>query len=161
MRDDLDSRDLMILGILQRDARRSLEEIATEIDLTKTPVALRIKKMERDGIIERYVAKLNDQALGLVETAFIFVMLRDHESKSVADFIRTSKRIPHILDCYQLTGEFDFLLKLKVGSIAEFERLLASKSFSRLRALGRFSTSFALRCIKEDGALPLPLPKKS
>jgi Lrp/AsnC family transcriptional regulator, leucine-responsive regulatory protein len=155
MGDKLDAKDLHILGVLQRDARTPIEEVARQIGLTKTPTASRIRKLEERGIIERYAARLNPEKLGLLVTAFVSVTLTDHTITSREAFATTVLTLPHVLECHFVTGDADLLLKVRVTSIADFQHEVI-ETISRSGRVATIATRIVMSTLKEDGPLPLP-----
>lgn len=151
----MDKTDYRILEQLQRDGRLSSQALAERVGLSTTPCWRRVRKLERDGVIGRYVALLDPQSLGLEVTALANVSLEDHHPDSVGEFDRLVRECPEILECYATSGQYDYMLKLICASIVEYERVL-TEQLLRCKAVHTVNTSFVLRSTKDTTALPLP-----
>ena len=121
---DLDRTDRKILDILQRQGRISMTELAEQIGLSTSPCAERVKRMERDGVITGYHAKLSPSALGKTLLVFVEIKLA---SKSDEVFEKVRKELLHVPDvqeCHLVSGGFDYLVKARLGGMSEYRRLL-------------------------------------
>ncbi|ARC89727.1 Lrp/AsnC family transcriptional regulator [Rhodovulum sp. MB263] len=149
----LDRIDLKILDLLQRDATIPLARIADRVGLSQTPCWKRIQKHEEAGVIRERVAILDPEALGLSLTAFVMIEALDHTSEWRENFLGIAERFEEVRDLYRLAGRYDFLLRVVVRDMAEFDRFYADlTSVVRLRSVDSF---FALERLKVSTALPL------
>ena len=132
----LDAIDRKILALLQRDARLTTQEIADEVGLTMSPCHRRIKLMEQAGIIERYVAIVNQRAVGLPVSVFISIKLERQKEADLERFARAISGWSEVLECYLMTGHRDYLLRVVVPDLAAYEQFLKSKHYQqRLRGI--------------------------
>lgn len=151
----LDSTDVRILDIFQREGRLSSQALADRVGLSASPCWRRVRKLERAGVLGPEVTLLNPAALGLDVIAIANVSLEDHHPDSVADFDRMVKARDEIQECYATSGEYDYMLKVICEDIAAYDRLL-SGTIMRCKAVHQVNTSFVLRSTKQTTALPLP-----
>ncbi|MFK8031561.1 MAG: Lrp/AsnC family transcriptional regulator [Gammaproteobacteria bacterium] len=150
----LDAMDLKILETLQKDARLTNQKLAEEVGLSPSPCWRRVKRLEEQGIIDRYVTVLSAEPLGLHVTAFLMVSLRDHHAETVAKFDRLVSEMPQIQECYATSGMADYLLKIAVRSMREYEELLIG-NLLQVTGVRTANTSFVLKEHKRTTALPL------
>jgi Lrp/AsnC family transcriptional regulator len=150
----LDPTDLAILALLQEDADRSLQDIANAVNLSPNPCWRRIQKMEETGIIKKRVALLDATKLGVGLTVFVQVRAAEHSEAWLEDFAAAVQTIPEIVDFYRMTGEVDYLIKMRVADMAGYDR--AYKKLIGAARLGDCSASFAMEEIKTTTAIPLP-----
>lgn len=149
--DDIDRR---ILQQLQREGRMTNHELAERVGLSPSPCLRRVRQLEADGVISGYVAVIDPEALGLNVTAFVRVRLKEQGDRHLSEFEAAIRDIPEVLDCYLMTGEADYQLRVLVGSLKEFEDLLRHK-LTTLSVVAQVTTSFALRPVIQRTALPL------
>ena len=150
----LDNTDLAILRLLQQDAKISIEKIGSSVGLSHTPVWKRIQKMEKEGILTGSGYRLSREALGLEITAFASIQLSRHEEKALLEFERAVQDIPEILDCYSMTGQYDYMLRVVTHSVGSYE-VLVKKKLAHLPHFQHMNTSLALREVKGSAGLPL------
>jgi DNA-binding Lrp family transcriptional regulator len=151
----LDKFDRKILTLLQADGRLSNQELAEKIGLSPAPCWRRVKRLESDGLIDGYVAMLNAVQLGLSVTAFTFVSLENHHPDSVEAFDRVIRTCPEVMECYSLSGQHDFLLRIVATDLAAYEEFL-SKNLLAISSVRSASTSFVLKTKKFTTRMPLP-----
>jgi Lrp/AsnC family transcriptional regulator len=151
--ENVDSIDLAILDALQHDASRSIQEIASEVGLSQNPCWRRIKRLEADGLITGRVALLDPTKLGAGLTVFVSVRTNQHNESWVERFTSGVREIPEVVELYRMTGEFDYLLKVMVSDIAEYDRIY--KQLIAVAELNDVSSSFAMERIKHTTAVPL------
>src|SRR5678809_1260248 len=133
---ELDRVDRQILALLQADGRLTVAELARTVNLTLTPCIERVRRLERDGFIEGYFARLNPRRLGQQLMAFTEVTL-DHANPDVFQrFKDTVQLVDEIVECHMVAGGFDYLLKTRVQDMDEYRRVLGDKtvSYTHLRA---------------------------
>jgi len=146
-----------ILAVLQREGRLTNQELAERVAASASPVWRRVKEMEESGVIRRYAALLEPQAVGIGECVFTQINLEKHNREMFDNFEAAVKNRSEVLECYAITGDADFLLKIHVASIRAYDRLLNDFIF-RIPGVVHVKSSFTLREIKYDTALPLPEP---
>jgi Lrp/AsnC family transcriptional regulator, leucine-responsive regulatory protein len=144
-----------ILDALQREGRLTNQELAERVGLSASPCWRRVKELEDEGVIRRYVAILEPDKVDVGECVFTLVNLEMHNRDSLAAFERAVKDRPEILECYAITGDADFILKVHVPNIRAYDRLLNEVLF-RIPGMKHVKSSFTLREVKYDTALPLP-----
>lgn len=120
----LDKLDRRILTLLQGDGRMSMKDLAEAVGLTITPCIERVKRLERDGVIMGYYARLNPTLLGSGLLVFVEISLGNKAGNMFDKFRREVLRIPEVLECHLVSGDFDYLIKARIREIAEYRRLL-------------------------------------
>ncbi len=150
----LDRFDNAILTELQRDGRISNVQLAGLVSLSESACLRRVRALEQAGIIERYVALLDQKEAGLPGTVFVHIALRREEQSELAAFEAAVQDIPEVMECYLMTGEFDYLLRVVIADMADFERL-HSESLTRLPGVARVNSSVAIRTVRKTTELPL------
>ena len=149
----LDLIDRRILAILQEDATVSVADVAERIGLSATPCWKRIKRLEQAGIIERRVAILNRDLLGLGVTVIVAIRTARHSEEWLETFAAGVARIPEVVEFYRMSGEIDYLLKIVARDIADYDRIY--RKLTKVADLHDVSSSFAMQEIKSTTALPL------
>ena len=147
----LDETDQKILRLIQLDATLPLEEIARQIGSTKSPVWNRIKKLKAAGVIDREVAILNADKIGLTETFFISIRTDQHTSDWLGRFTEIVNEMPEILECHRLTGDVDYIMKVRVASTRDFD--LFYKRFIGRINLFNVTSSLSMEVTKETTAI--------
>jgi Lrp/AsnC family transcriptional regulator len=150
---DLDLIDRRILSILQEDATVAMSEIADRVGLSQTPCWKRIKRLEREGVIERRVAILNRERLGLGVTVIVAVRTAQHSDEWLQAFAEGVSHIPEVVEFYRMSGDIDYLLKVVARDIADYDRIY--RKLTKVAPLHDVSSSFAMQEIKSTTALPL------
>lgn len=150
----LDKFDREILRVLQKDATVSMAELSTRVGLSHTPCWRRVKKLEAEGIIKQKVTLLDNKRLNLGVSVFIYVTLKNHDGDSLNDFENAVQSINEIVECHTTSGEKDYLLKVIVESIEEYEHLLKNK-LTNLPLVDHLSSTFALKQVKNTTELPI------
>ena len=153
----LDSIDIRILQLLQHDARLTNKEIADKLGKTLTPVYERIRRLEEEGFIARYVALLNKDLIGKHLVAFTTVQLKEHSLTALKGFEKEVIKFPEVMECYQLTGQFDFLLKTAIKDMVEYNDFLMHR-LATLANIGGVQTFFVLNEGKVETAYALEIP---
>ena len=152
----LDKFDKAILDQLQRDGRISNVQLAALVNLSESACLRRVRVLEQAGLIERYVALLDQKEAGLTGTVFVHIVLGREEQSDLAAFESAVQNIPEVMECYLMTGEFDYLLRVVVSDMADFERIHHSE-LTRLPGVARVNSSVAIRTVTKKTALPLPI----
>ena len=150
----LDAIDRRILALLQQDARMTVQAIAEKVGLSASPCHRRIKLLEESGVIERYVAIVNQRAVGLPVSVFISIKLERQTEADLERFARAISGWTEILECYLMTGHRDYLLRVVVADLAAYEQFL-KKKLTRIEGVASIESSFALDQIKYSIALPV------
>ena len=120
----LDRIDLHILSILQDDGRIVMKDLAERVGLSLTPCIERVKRMERDGVIAGYHARVAPRALGLQILVFVEITLRQKSGEAFERFRRAMLGIPEVMECHLVSGDFDYLIKARMAEMTEYRRLL-------------------------------------
>ena len=150
-----DPIDLKILGRLQENARLSNVELAAAVHLSPSPCLNRVRGLEAAGIIRRYVTLLDPLELGLTVSVFIQVTLERQVESALGVFERAIKARPEVMECYLMTGDADYLLRVVVADVQALERFILD-FLTRIPGVGNIRSSFALKQVKYQTALPLP-----
>lgn len=149
----MDRIDRKILALLQDNADLPLTEIAERVGLSQTPCWRRIQKLETDGYIQKRVALLNPDKLNVGVTAFVLIKTNQHNQAWFERFKAEVLKIPEVMEFYRLSGQVDYLLRVAVSDIADFDRVY--QDLIRNTELYDISSSFAMETIKFSTALPL------
>ena len=152
----LDSIDWKILGLLQGDARLSNVELARAIGLSPSPCLNRVRALEEAGYISRYVTLLNALRVGLKVSVFIQVTLERQIESALERFENAIRARPEVMECYLMTGDADYLIRVVVADIQLLEEFIL-KFLTKLPGVGNIKSSFALKQVKYQTALPLPV----
>jgi DNA-binding Lrp family transcriptional regulator len=150
----LDRTDTLILVALQRDARLSNRELAERVHLSESACLRRVRALEETGVIDGYTALVNQGKVGLPGNVFVSITLNRQEQADLAAFEAAVTRVPEVMECYLMTGQQDYLLRVVVSDPADFERL-HSQHLTRLPGVARVQSSFALRTVRKGNELPL------
>ncbi|MDI3470093.1 MAG: Transcriptional regulator, AsnC family [Pseudolabrys sp.] len=150
----LDDTDRKILALLQDDGRISLADLAGKVGLSPSPCLRRMRNLEKAGVIARYVAVLDQQAVGLPVSVFISIKLASQKQDALDRFAKTIARWPEVLECYLMTGPRDYWLRVVVPDLAAYERFLKQK-LTRVDGVASIESSFALEQVKYTNVLPL------
>ena len=149
-----DAFDLKILAELQRDAGQSMQELGDKVGLSHTPCWRRVKRLEEQGVIRRRVTLLNAEQLRVSVNVFVNVTLRRHQENALNRFEDAVVDVPEVVECYTVSGDTDFLLRVLVEDVTAYERLL-KHTLVHLPEVGNLSSTFALRQVKYTTELPL------
>lgn len=150
----LDEFDRQIMDMLQKNARITIKEMAAVLTLSATPIFERIKRLEKNGLIDKYVALLNADLLGYKMVAFVQISLSQHNLKEVTAFVDRITVFPEVMECYHTTGDSDFLLKILVKDMDQFNDFILNK-LSNIDNLGKVKTQFALSTRKRTTEIDL------
>lgn len=152
---NLDTTDLQILDQLQRNGALSNVELARRVHLSPSPCLARVKAMESAGVIDRYVALANATQLGLGVNVFISISLKSQSKESLADFERRIAEHDEVMECYLMSGDSDYLIRVAVADIGALERFILEQ-LSPISGIDKIRSSFALKQVRYKTALPLP-----
>ena len=151
----MDRTDLKILAILQEDSSLPVAEVASRVNLSQTPCWRRIQKLEAQGVIARRVALLDPDSVGLGISVFVEIETGDHSGDWLVRFAESVQAMPEVMEVYRMAGDVDYLLRVAVGSMAEYDdfyrRLIA------LVPLKNVTSRFAMERVKSTTAYPLRL----
>ena len=151
---ELDETDRTILRLLQANGRMTNAALAEAVGLTATPMLQRIKKLEQRGVISGYAAIVNPRAVGRGTTAFVHVKQAEHKLATHKRFLKAIAEFPEVVECHHIAGEEDFLLKVVVRDIAEYELFLLH-SLTKIPGIDRVKTTFVLSTSKDETAVPI------
>ena len=144
----LDEKDKAILRLLQADAKITVREIAAKVHLSTTPVHERIKRMEDTGVIIRYATLVDHSKVKKGLMAICYVSLKEHNKRSGGRFIKTIQELPEVVECYIISGEFDFLLKVAVDNMDDYYDFHVNK-LGQVENLGHVQSTFVMGVIKQ------------
>lgn len=150
----LDELDLKILTFLQEDARMTIRDIAKRLNISTTPIFNRIKRLEKEKVIDRYVAILNAEEVGKNLFAFVFISLKDHSKDAVEKMEKQVIKFSEVLECHYVTGGADFFLKVIVKDIKEYNLFISEKLFS-VKNIGKIESLLSLNMAKSTTVISL------
>lgn len=152
MTGSLDKIDISILKALQQNARITNKELAATVHLSPSPVYERLKRLESEGYIERYTAVLNAEKLNLGFIVFCSVKLQRLNTEIAGDFVAKIKEIPEVTECYNVSGEFDYLLKIHAPDMKYYNQFILNV-LGRIESLGSIQSSFVMNPVKQNYGL--------
>lgn len=150
----LDKIDIQIMKMLQKDSNRTTKSIAAQLDMSTSPIFERIKKLEKEGYIKKYVAVLDNKKIGLKLTVFIGITLQGHTRSYLEKFVKEINNFPEVVECHRVSGNFDYLLKLIVEDIEAYETFIITK-LTLLPYLGNVQSLITLSTGKETNEIDL------
>jgi Lrp/AsnC family leucine-responsive transcriptional regulator len=153
----LDQIDYNILRHLQDDARITNADLAEKVGLSPTPCLRRLRRLEADGVIKGYHAELNREALGMTVTVIILVKLEREDETTLRAFEAAIRKRPEVMECYLVTGKFDYFIRVVIPSLSAYEVFL-SETILRMPKVATVESSFTLREVERKTAIPLPAP---
>ena len=148
----LDDKDLSILRLLQQNARITVKEIADTIHLSTTPVHERIKRMEESGVIKQYATLVDHTKIKKNLMAICYVSLKEHNKKAGLKFIEAINQMNEVIECYNISGEFDFMLKVVVESMDAYYDFHVNK-LSQVENMGHLQSIFVMGIFKQTHQL--------
>ena len=151
---NLDEIDWKILRLLQADAKVTVGELADRVGLSPSPCARRVRLLERAGIIKGYTIVLDQKKVGLPISAFASIKLERQREEDLDRFADAVSRWPEVVDCYLMTGQRDYLMRIVAADLEAYERFLKDK-LTRLDNVASIETSFALGQVKRSEVLPI------
>jgi Lrp/AsnC family leucine-responsive transcriptional regulator len=151
---ELDPIDKQILEVLQKNSRTTTKELSYALDLSQTPIYERIKRMERDGVISGYVALLDREKIGKPLLAYCSVQLKEHAKPFLEQFEREVVTFKEVVECYYLAGNFDYLLRVMVKDIAQYQNFLVNK-LAALENIQNVQSMFVMTEVKWSTSIPL------
>jgi len=144
----LDEKDRAILRLLQTDAKITVREIAAKVHLSTTPVHERIKRMEDTGVILQYATLVNHSRVKKGLMAICYVSLKEHNKSSGAKFIQTIHELPEVIECFIISGEFDFMLKVVAENMDAYYDFHVNK-LGQVENIGHVQSTFVMGVIKQ------------
>jgi Lrp/AsnC family transcriptional regulator len=152
---EIDTKDWAILALLQQDASLSVQAIADKVGLSTNPCWRRIKLLEEAGVITQRVALLNAAKLGFTTSVFVAIRTRRHDAEWLSAFDIAIAGIDEIAECHRMAGDIDYILKLRVRDIADYDRIY-QRLIKRIPDLADVTASFSMEEMKSTTALPRP-----
>lgn len=143
----LDPKDKKLLVLLQNDAKKTTKELSSELDLSVTAVFERIKKLEKQQIIKRYVALLNPEKIQKNFIVLCHVKLVQHKKEYISQFEKEITQFPEVLECFHVSGDSDYILKICVRDIKEYREFMVSK-LTNLQHIASTQSSFMIKEVK-------------
>ena len=153
---NLDNTDLRILDELQRNGALSNVALSKRVHLSPSPCLARVKVLEAAKVIDRYVAIANAAALGLGLSVFISISLRSQNKEALSEFERRIVEHDEVMECYLMTGDSDYLIRVAVADIGALEKFILEQ-LTPIPGIEKIRSSFALKQVRYKTALPLPL----
>jgi len=148
----LDEKDLLILRLLQQNAKMTVREIASQVHLSTTPVHERIRRMEEAGVILQYATLVNHAKVRKGLMVICYISLKEHSKKSGTRFIKTINELPEVIECYNISGEFDFMLKVVAESMDAYYDFHVNK-LGQLENIGHMQSTFVMGVVKQTHLL--------
>ena len=150
----LDSTDIAILRILQEDASLTNKEIAARVYLSPTPVFERIKRLQDQGYIRKYVAVLDAEKLDCSFISFCYIKLKQHTFENANRLMDAVQAMDEVGECYNISGDYDFLMKVYVSSMKEYQQFVL-RILGELDCIGGLNSSFVMGEVKNTHAVPI------
>ncbi|MFT4662540.1 MAG: DNA-binding Lrp family transcriptional regulator [Patiriisocius sp.] len=150
----LDEIDKQLLEILQKDSKKNVKEIADQLNLTKTPIYDRIKRFEKEGVIDKYVAVLDSRRIDSSMVVFCSVSLESQKLDEIETFSKAVEDIPEVIECYLMGGISDFLLKVIVKDLEAYHQFSSGK-LAALPNVTQIRSTFVLNEVKRSSVIPL------
>jgi DNA-binding Lrp family transcriptional regulator len=152
---NFDSIDRRILTILQENGKITNAQLSIDVGLSPAPTLERVKKLEKNGVIESYHAKLNKQEIGLGVSTFVHVALMSHRKGIVDSFVDQITKIPEVVECHHITGQGDFILKVVARDIAAYQKLLV-EVINEIPEIDNTQSTVILSTFKDSRVMPVP-----
>lgn len=150
----LDAIDKKILGLLQADSKKTNKELSNSLNLSVTAVYERIRKLEREGVISKYVALVDPGKVEKTFTAFCQIKLVQHTKSNVTEFEAQVARLPEVLECFNISGEYDYLLKVMVRDMNAYREFILNK-LTALDHIGSTQSTFVISRVKSTTGVDL------
>lgn len=149
-----DEVDKQILKVLQKNSKLTTKELATQVNLSPTPVFERQKKLEKEGYIKKYVAVLDNEKLNQGVIVYCNIRLKQHNKKYGADFINAIQELEEITECYNISGDYDFMMKIYVPNMKYYQDFVLNK-LGVIDSIGSLHSTFVLAEIKNVYGIPV------
>jgi DNA-binding Lrp family transcriptional regulator len=154
MEHEMDRKNRQIIRALQRNSRMTNQDLAAEVNLSPSPCLRRVKLLEQSGALKGYTADVDAVAYGLPVTVFVRVSLTGHTEKVVQQFEAEIGRVEQVLECYVMTGTSDYLLRVVVADLADYENFVR-KRLHPIGSIGSIDSSFVYGVVKKTGVFPV------
>lgn len=151
----MDAIDKKLIELLQTDSTLTVKQLAAELGLTQTPVHERIKKLQKNGIINRYKAMVNPKKMGLELTVYTSVSLKEHTKADMIHFEQKVKEMKEVVECHHLSGEHDYILKVLIENMDGYREFLTNQ-LTKINNIGHVHSSFVVSEIKKDSVVYPP-----
>ena len=151
MFDDIDKK---LLALLQKDSKQTTKELSNKLNLSVTAVYERIKKLEKEGVISNYVALVNKEKVDKAFVAFCHIKLSQHSQDYVVKFEREVTNLQEVLECYHISGDYDYLLKVHVTDMDEFREFMVKK-LTTINHIGSTHSMFMINEVKHTTAITI------
>ena len=152
----IDKIDIQIMTLLQDNAKLTIKEISAKVGISSTPTYDRVKRLEKLGYIQRYVAIISPEKVGQSLTVFLTITLRSHEKEEVTRVEKQLSQIPESLECYHVTGEYDYFLKVVMEDMGQYRNFIIDR-LANISNLFQVKSHIVVNCVKSTTALPLAL----
>jgi Lrp/AsnC family leucine-responsive transcriptional regulator len=151
---DLDPIDLKLLELLQKDGKLTTKDIAQQVNLSLTPVYERIRRLEKEGIIKKYVALVEAEKVGRGLSVFCDITLKEHTKEIGRQFVQDIIASKYVCECYNISGDYDFRLKVMVRDMKHYQDFVLN-DLGSIKNIGSAHSTFIMGVIKHDYAVPL------
>ncbi|RKE80976.1 Lrp/AsnC family transcriptional regulator [Chryseobacterium sp. AG363] len=152
--EQFDDKDLQLLRLLQKNAKLTVKELAKEVNLSTSPVFERVKRLEQEGFVKRYAAVLDAEKLNRGFTVFCQIKLKIHDRSVGYDFVKEILEIEEVAECYNISGDFDFLLKVQVRDMKHYQDFVFNKLGS-VDSIGSTHSTFVMAEVKNNHGLTI------
>lgn len=149
---ELDKTDAKILNLLQQNSNQTHKRIAEELGMTTTPIFERVKRLQREGYIDKYMAIVNKRRLGFKQTIFVGITLKGHTREYLDRFVKIVDDFEEVLECHRVSGSYDYLLKVVVKDIEAYETFILTK-LTLVSDLGNVQSMIVMSTSKEENAV--------
>jgi Lrp/AsnC family transcriptional regulator, leucine-responsive regulatory protein len=149
---DLDDADKKILRLLQENARLTNKDLAKKLGLSITPVFERVRKLEKRGFIKKYVAVLDNEKVNRGMTVFLHIKMQSHNHESIERLMQEVQSLEEVMECYHVTGETDFLMKVLVPDMRTYEEFVLGK-LTKISGIGNINSSIVMREVKHKTSI--------
>ncbi|GGD23430.1 Lrp/AsnC family transcriptional regulator [Hyunsoonleella pacifica] len=151
---DLDEIDLKILGLLQLNGKLTTKELAGQVHLSPTPVYERVRRLEREGIIKKYVALVEAEKVGKGLVVFCDITLKEHTKAIGVQFVKEIMSLKYVCECYNISGDYDFRLKVLVSDMKHYQDFVLN-DLGSIKNIGSAHSTFVMGVIKQSFSVPL------
>lgn len=150
----LDNIDVRLLNLLQENSKLTTKELAARVNLSSTPVFERIKHLEENGFIKKYTALLNPEKIQKGFCVFCDIKLKKHSKEYILNFTSAVKNIEEITECYNVSGDYDFMLKIYVENMSHYQTFVQNK-LGTMDSVGSLHSRFVMKEVKQTYSIPI------
>ncbi len=150
-----DKIDYLIMSTLQQNSNLTTKELAQQVNLSTTPVFERVRRLEKEGVIKKYIAVLDMDKINYGFVVFCSIKLRQINSHVVEVFTNAVKKLPHVTECYNVSGEYDYLLKIHASDMKDYQQFVLNE-LGKLDCIANINSTFVLDTAKEEVGYQLP-----